>query len=66
MPLTKKDREVRSNFSRYGDDADRVFYSTLNKRINEGKPINIPESKRLKAKRRRRKKSRLRHKRTLR
>lgn len=53
MPLTGKDKEVASNFTRqYGpEEGKRRFYATLNARINEGHPVNIPESKRLKAKR---------------
>lgn len=59
MPLTGKDKEVESSMKRqYGDEGDRVFYATLNKRINEGRPINIPESKRLAAKRKHHKKKR--------
>lgn len=53
MPLTKKDRKLKRSFDdSYGDDGKRVMYATLNKRINEGRPINVPESKRLAAKRR--------------
>lgn len=53
MPLTGKDKEMASSFTRqYGPEAGkRAFYATLNKRINEGRPVNTPESKRLKAKR---------------
>lgn len=54
MPKSKKDRDLERSFTdRYGDkEGERVYYATLNKRINEGRPIRTPESKRLKAKRR--------------
>lgn len=52
MPLSKKDRKMRRNFNRYGKEGDRVFYATLNRRINQGRPINIPETRRLEKKRR--------------
>lgn len=54
MPLSKKDRKISSRMaSQYGKDkGKRVFYATLNKRISEGRPIDVPESKRLMAKRR--------------
>ena len=59
MPLTGKDKEVEDSFENtYGDNGKSVYYATLNKRINQGKPINIPESKRLAAKRKHHKKKR--------
>lgn len=59
MPLTGKDKEVEDSFDRtYGNEGKSVMYATLNKRINEGRPINIPESKRLAAKRKHHKKKR--------
>jgi hypothetical protein len=63
MPLTRKDRKLRRNFDRYGKDKDRVFYATLNKRINEGRPIDVPESRRLEKKRRHHHKRRMRSRR---
>lgn len=54
MPLTAKDRELKRHFTdEYGDDrGERVYYATLNKRINQGRAIKVPESRRLKSKRR--------------
>lgn len=61
MPLSKKDRDMESNFERqYGDEGKSVYYATLNKRINQKRPINTPESRKLAKKRKhsRRKKRR--------
>jgi hypothetical protein len=52
MPLSKKDRKMKANFDRqYGEDGKSIYYATLNKRINEGRPINTPESKHVASKR---------------
>lgn len=55
MPLGKKDKKLKHSFAKqYGDkEGERVYYATMQKRINEGKPINTPESRRLEAKRKR-------------
>jgi hypothetical protein len=59
MPLSGKDREMESSFERqYGDRGKSVYYATLNKRINEGRPINTPESKHVASKRKKRKSKR--------
>lgn len=54
MPLEKKDRKILGSMQRdYGAERGKsIYYATLQKHINEGKPINTPESKRLAAKRR--------------
>jgi len=52
MPLTGKDRRMEQAFTdRYGSEGKSVYYATLNKRINEGRPINTSESRRLAKKR---------------
>ena len=52
MPLSKKDKDMESNFERqYGDEGKNAYYATLNKRINEGRAINSPESRKLAKKR---------------
>lgn len=57
MPLGKKDRDMQASFRRtYGDDGKSVYYATLNSRINQGRPINTPESRHVAAKRKHRKK----------
>lgn len=50
MPLTGKDRGVEDAFTnRYGKErGKRIFYAS----INSGKVKNIPEARRMKAKRR--------------
>lgn len=57
MPLGKKDRKLKASFDRtYGPDGKSVMYATINKRINEGRPINTPESRHVAAKRKHHKK----------
>lgn len=53
MPLSKKDKQVLRQFElEYGKGkGKKVFYATLNKSISEGKPIQLPETKRLAKKR---------------
>ena len=53
MPLDKKSAEMERSFeASYGpEEGKRNFYATLNKRINEGRPVKVGESKHLKAKR---------------
>ena len=66
MPLTKKDRDMERNFERqYGDEGKSVYYATLNKRINEGRPINSPESHHVAKKRRHHKKRKVTHRRRM-
>lgn len=61
MPLSKKDRDMESNFEKqYGGRGKSVYYATLNKRINEGRPINTPESRHVAAKRKHHKKRKTR------
>lgn len=61
MPLSGKDRKMESSFEKqYGDRGESVFYATLNKAINKGRPIKVPESRRLAAKRRHKKRRRSR------
>ena len=54
MPLTGKDAKLLRHFeSEYGEkEGERTFYATLNKHINQGRPIRTPESRRLIKKRR--------------
>lgn len=60
MPLTGKDREVMDSFKRrYGKRGKSIFYATMNKHISEGKTPNLPEARRMKAKRRRKRKRRM-------
>lgn len=57
MPLSEKDREMEGSFERqYGGRGKSVYYATINKRINEGRPINTPESKHVASKRKRKSK----------
>ena len=59
MPLTGKDRKMEQSFERgYGSDGKSIYYATLNKRINQGRPINSPESRKLANKRKHRKRRR--------
>lgn len=57
MPLTDEDSKVLRNFEReYGaKQGKRAFYAS----INAGRVKNIPEARRLKAKRRRKRKRRM-------
>lgn len=56
MPLTKKDRKLKKKFQKRYHDGESVYYATLNKRINEGRPIDTPESHHMQAKRKHHKK----------
>lgn len=65
MPLSESDEKMERHFAdEYGGkEGKKIYYATLNKRINEGRPINSPESKHVAAKRKhigRRAKRRLR------
>ena len=52
MPLSEKDRDMERSFERqYPGRGKSVYYATLNKRINEGRAINSPESRKLAKKR---------------
>lgn len=63
MPLSAKDRKLKRHFTDEYEDGERVYYATLNKRINEGRPIHVPESKRLAAKRKHHRTKRKEHRR---
>lgn len=53
MPLDSKSAQMKRSFeAEYGDkEGPRIFYATLNKRINQGKAVKVGESKHLKDKR---------------
>ena len=52
MPLSEKDRDMERSFERqYPGSGKSVYYATLNTRINEGRAINSPESRKLAKKR---------------
>jgi hypothetical protein len=53
MPLRGSDSRIEKGMEkRYGRKRGKsIYYATLNQRINEGRPINTAESRRLKEKR---------------
>lgn len=62
MPLSKKDHDMERNFEKqYGSRGKSVYYAVLNKRINEGRPINSPESRHVEKKRKHHRKQKRRH-----
>lgn len=63
MPLSGKSKKMERSFEdEYGaDKGKRVFYATLNKGINRGKPYKVAESKRLAGKRKHKHRAKVRH-----
>lgn len=62
MPLSGKSKKMERSFEdEYGaEKGKRVFYATLNKGINRGKPYKVAESKRLAGKRKHKHRARIR------